>query len=62
VLCNNKSHISLIKSETQSSKGKHIDISYHYILDTVERGEIKVEFIFSIEMMADPMTKRIVSR
>jgi hypothetical protein len=60
VLCNNKSHI--IKSETQSFKGKHIDISYHYILDMVERGEIKVEFIFSIEMMADPMTKRIVSR
>jgi hypothetical protein len=57
VFCDNKSAISLIKSGVQSSKGKHIDISYHYIQDIVERGEIKVEFIPSTEMVADPMTK-----
>jgi hypothetical protein len=57
VFCDNKSAISLIKSGANSSKGKHIDINYHYIQDIVERGEIKVYFVPSVDMMADPMTK-----
>jgi hypothetical protein len=57
VFCDNKSAISLIKSGANSSKGKHIDINYHYIQDIVERGEIKVHFVPPTDMMADPMTK-----
>ena len=57
VFCDNKSAISLIKSGANSSKGKHIDVNYHYIQDIVERGEIKVDYIPSGEMVADPMTK-----
>ena len=47
VFCDNKFAISSIKSRENSSKGKHIDINYHYIQDIVEMGE----------MMANPMTK-----
>ena len=47
VFCDNKFAISSIKSRANSSKGKHIDINYHYIQDIVEMGE----------MMANPMTK-----
>ena len=57
VFCDNKSTISLIKSGVNSSKGKHIDVNYHYIQDIVERGEIKVHFVPSADMMADPMTR-----
>ena len=57
VFCDNKSAISLIKSRANSSKGKHIDLNYHYIQDIVERGEIKVYFVPSADMMVDPMTK-----
>ena len=57
MFCDNKSAISLIKSGANSSKGKHIDVNYHYILDIVERGEIIVDFIPSKEMVADPLTK-----
>ena len=57
VFCDNKSTISLIKSEANSSKGKHIDVNYHYIQDIVEREEIKVHFVPSADMMANPMTK-----
>ena len=32
-------------------------MSYHYIQDIVEKGEIKVNYIPSEEMVADPMTK-----
>lgn len=38
LFCNNKSAIFLVKSGANSSKGKHIDIDYHYIHDIV-RGE-----------------------
>ncbi|MBT0984615.1 Ty1/Copia family ribonuclease HI, partial [Salmonella enterica subsp. enterica serovar Typhimurium] len=57
VFCDNKSAIFMIKSGANSSKGKHIDIKYHYIQDIVERGEVKVDYIPSEEMVADPMTK-----
>lgn len=35
LFCNNKSAIFLVKSGANSSKGKHIDIDYHYIQDIV---------------------------
>ena len=57
VFYDNKFAISLITSGAQSSKGKDIDISYHYIQDIMERCEIKVELIPSLEMEVDPMTK-----
>ena len=62
MFCDNKSSISLIKNGVQSSKGIHIDVNYHFILDIVEIGEIKVEFISSLEMVADPMTKGLFSK
>ena len=59
VFCDNKSVISLIKNEAHSFKDKHIYRSYHYIQDIVEteKDEMKVKFISSIEMVADPITK-----
>ena len=57
VFCDNKFVISLIKSGANSLKGKHIDVKYYYIQDIVERGEIKVHFVPSAEIMANPMTK-----
>ena len=49
--------ISFIKNDTTSSKGKHIDVSYHYVRDMVAKEEIKVSYIFSEKMLADPVTK-----
>ena len=57
MFCDNKYAISLIKSRAHGSKDKHIYRSYHYIQDIVQKGEIKVKFISSIEMVADPITK-----
>ena len=56
MFCDNQSTISLLKSRANSSKGKHIDVSYHYIQHIVERSEIKVNYLPSEEMVADPMT------
>ncbi|KAL5764581.1 hypothetical protein ACOSQ2_017175 [Xanthoceras sorbifolium] len=52
-----KSTIYLIKNGANNPKAKRIDINYHYILDIVEMGEIKVDYVTFGEMLADPMTK-----
>ena len=40
-------------------KSKHIEIRYHFIRDTVARGEVIMKHISSGSMVADPMTKPI---
>lgn len=47
MFCDKKSTISLIEGIANSSKGKHIDVSYHYIQDIMEWGETKVDYISS---------------
>jgi energy-converting hydrogenase A subunit M len=38
-------------------KSKHIEISYHYIRDMVQRGAIKLQYIITDEHVADVLTK-----
>lgn len=46
-----------MKSGTISIIGKHINASYHYVCNIVERGEIKVDYVPSEKLTADPMIK-----
>ena len=41
MFCDKKSIIPLAKSEEHNSKGKDIDLNYHYIQNIVDRSEIK---------------------
>lgn len=41
----------------QNFKGKHIDIHYHYVFDTVKRGKVNFNLIFLIKMVANLITK-----
>src|SRR5262249_17029316 len=59
--CDNQAAISLIYSVANNSKGKHIEVQYHYIRDIVEKGEIKVTYIPTSDMLADPLTKGIAT-
>ena len=61
IYCDNQAAISLINSGANSSKGKHIEIQYHYIRDIVEKGEVKVTYIPTTDMIADPLTKGITA-
>jgi hypothetical protein len=38
-------------------KSKHIEIRYHYILDMVLRGAIKIQYVSTDEHVADVLTK-----
>jgi hypothetical protein len=58
--CDNKYAISLPKSEAHSSKGKYIDLNYTMFKILLGRGKIKVEFMPLIEMVSNPMSKRLL--
>ena len=53
----NKASLQLSKGVSNTSKIKHIDISFHQIIDEVKNGSIKLFWIPSEEMLADGFTK-----
>ena len=38
-------------------KSKNIEIKYHYIMDMVRRGEVKLQYVATDEKIADVLTK-----
>ena len=61
ILCDNNSAINLSKHSVQHSRAKHIDISYHFIKDKVEKGEVKLDYVPTAEQIADILTKPLSS-
>ena len=41
-------------------KSKHIEIKYHYIMDMVQRGAVKLQYVATEEHIADVLTKPLV--
>ena len=37
-------------------KLKHIEIKYHYIMDIVQRGVVKLQYVVTDEQIADVLT------
>ena len=37
-------------------KSKHIEIKYHYIMDMVQRGVVKLKYVVMYELIADVLT------
>jgi hypothetical protein len=57
ILCDNQSCIKLTENPVFHDKSKHIEIRYHYILDMVQRGAIKLHYVSTDEQVADVLTK-----
>ena len=53
----NRSAIELMKNPVFHGRSKHIDIKFHYIRECVERGEITMKWIGTLEQKADSLTK-----
>ena len=53
----NQGAIALTKNAHLHERSKHIDIAYHFIRDLAEKGQLKVDFVPTQEMVADGMTK-----
>lgn len=58
----NQSAIRLIKNPEFHKRTKHIDIKHHYVRETVESGEISVEYVPTDQQLADIFTKALPKR
>ena len=49
--------VNLSKNPVFHDKSKHIKIKYHYIMDMVQREEVKLQHVATNEQIADVLTK-----
>ena len=55
--CDNQSCMILSKNPVFHDKSKHIEITYHYIRDMVQRGVVKLMYVAMEEQIADILMK-----
>jgi hypothetical protein len=51
ILCDNYSCIKLLENPVFHDKSKHIEIRYHYIMDILQKGAVRLQYV------ADVLTK-----
>ena len=57
----NKGSIALAKNSKYHKQTKHIDIWYHFVREKVEDGQVILEYIFTLDILADITTKPITA-
>lgn len=57
----NQSTIAVSKNGVRSNRTKHVDIKYHFITETVERGEVRLQWVPTTEQQADIFTKALAA-
>ena len=55
----NQTVLTLIKNVHVHERSKHIDVVYHHIQNLHQRNQIKIDFMFSWNMIADDLTKSL---
>ena len=55
----NQGAIALAKNPVSHSRAKHIDLRHHFIRDAIEDKIIWLEYIPTVEMTADSLTKAL---
>ena len=59
ILVDNQSSIKLAKNPVFHKRSKHIAIRFHFIREKVENGEMDLEFVRTLAMVADQLTKHV---
>uniref|UniRef100_A0A2N9IS10 Reverse transcriptase Ty1/copia-type domain-containing protein n=1 Tax=Fagus sylvatica TaxID=28930 RepID=A0A2N9IS10_FAGSY len=57
IWCDNISSISLASNPVFHARTKHLEVDYHYVLDKVIRNELAVNYICTLDQVADIFTK-----
>ena len=60
ITADNQSAIKLAHNPVLHQKTKHIELYWHFIRETVEKGYVKLEFVRSKDQEADALTKAVV--
>ena len=59
LMVDNKSAIALSKNPVHHDRSKHIDTKYHFVRDCVDRGEVNIDHVGTVEQLADILTKAL---
>jgi hypothetical protein len=59
VWCDNTSAISLASNPVFHACTKHVEVDYHFVCERVVRGDLKVQFIPTVDQLADLLTKAL---
>ena len=57
--CDNTSVINISKNLVMHTKTKHIEIKYHYLRESVQDKEVKMEYVNTKEQIVDIFTKSL---
>ena len=57
--CDNQAAIAYTKDPKYHNKSKHIETKYNFVKDIVAQKEIKIQYISTQQMVADPLTKPV---
>jgi len=60
-MVDNNSAIALMKNPVFHGRSKHIEIKFHFIRECVERGQIVVKRVGTLEQKADALTKPLAA-
>ena len=53
VLGDNQSTIAISHNGIKGERTKHVDVKYHFITETVESGEVKLQWVSTTDQQAD---------
>lgn len=59
LLVDNKSAIALAKNPVHHDRSKHIDVKFHFIRESMETGQVEVDYVRTQEQLADVLTKSL---
>ena len=57
----NQSTIAVSKNGIKGERTKHVDVKYHFITETVESGQVKLQWVPTSEQQADIFTKALAA-
>jgi hypothetical protein len=57
----NQSTLAISTNGIKGERTKHVDVKYHFITETVERGDVKLKWIPTTEQQADIFTKPLAA-
>jgi Reverse transcriptase (RNA-dependent DNA polymerase) len=55
----NQSTIAVTKNGIKGERTKHVDVKYHFVTETVERGDVRLKWIPTADQQADIFTKAL---
>lgn len=57
----NQAAIAITKNGIKGERTKHVDIKYHFVTETVERGDVELKWVPTTEQQADIFTKALAA-